>query len=84
MIGKRCIFWGSFHITVRMERFDHLFALFKLARKMGMNKVYVHALIGRRGEKPESGAIYVDKVRKRFVKSWKWDMLSRSWEDFGL
>jgi 2,3-bisphosphoglycerate-independent phosphoglycerate mutase len=41
---------------------DHLFALLRLAKKMGNKDVFVHALIGRRGEKPESGAIYVDKV----------------------
>lgn len=41
---------------------DHLFALLRLAKKIGNKKVFVHALIGRRGEKPESGAIYVDKV----------------------
>jgi len=41
---------------------DHLFALLRLAKKLGNKDVFVHALIGRRGEKPESGAIYVDKV----------------------
>jgi 2,3-bisphosphoglycerate-independent phosphoglycerate mutase len=41
---------------------DHLFALLRMAKKIGMNKVFVHALLGRRGERPESGAIYVAKV----------------------
>lgn len=41
---------------------DHLFALLRLAKKLGNKNVFVHALLGRRGEKPESGAIYVDKV----------------------
>jgi 2,3-bisphosphoglycerate-independent phosphoglycerate mutase len=44
---------------------DHLFALLQMARNMGVTEVYVHSLIGRRGEKPESGAIYVDKVEKK-------------------
>ncbi|MGD8535455.1 MAG: alkaline phosphatase family protein [Candidatus Aminicenantes bacterium] len=41
---------------------DHLFALLRLAKQLGVERVYVHSLIGRRGEKPESGAIYVAKV----------------------
>jgi 2,3-bisphosphoglycerate-independent phosphoglycerate mutase len=47
----------SSHGTIR-----HLFALLQLARDMGLEKVFVHSLIGRRGERPESGAIYVAKV----------------------
>lgn len=41
---------------------DHLFALLRMAKKIGVDKVFVHALLGRRGERPESGAIYVAKV----------------------
>jgi 2,3-bisphosphoglycerate-independent phosphoglycerate mutase len=44
---------------------DHLFALLQMAKDMGLTEVYVHSLIGRRGERPESGSIYVDKVEKR-------------------
>jgi 2,3-bisphosphoglycerate-independent phosphoglycerate mutase len=44
---------------------DHLFALLEMAKDMGLKEVYVHSLIGRRGERPESGSIYVDKVEKR-------------------
>ncbi|MCK4336389.1 MAG: phosphoglycerate mutase (2,3-diphosphoglycerate-independent), partial [Candidatus Aminicenantes bacterium] len=43
---------------------DHLFALLKLARNMGMKNIFVHSLIGRRGERPESGAIYVSQVEE--------------------
>jgi len=49
----------SSHGTLR-----HLFALLKMAGEMGLERVCVHALIGRRGEKPESGAIYVEKVEE--------------------
>jgi len=28
-----------------------------------MERVFIHSLIGRRGEKPESGAVYVAKVQ---------------------
>jgi 2,3-bisphosphoglycerate-independent phosphoglycerate mutase len=44
---------------------DHLFALLQMAKDMGLKEVYVHSLIGRRGERPESGSIYVDKVEKK-------------------
>lgn len=41
---------------------DHLFALLRLAKQLEVERVFIHALIGRRGEKPESGALYVAKV----------------------
>ncbi len=41
---------------------DHLFALLSLAKKLEVDQVFIHSLIGRRGEKPESGTIYVAKV----------------------
>lgn len=44
---------------------DHLFALLQMAKNMGLKEVFVHSLIGRRGERPESGSIYVEKVEKR-------------------
>jgi 2,3-bisphosphoglycerate-independent phosphoglycerate mutase len=50
----------SSHGTIR-----HLFALLKLARMMNLDRVFIHALIGRRGEKPESGAVYVSKVEDK-------------------
>jgi 2,3-bisphosphoglycerate-independent phosphoglycerate mutase len=49
----------SSHGTLR-----HLFALLRMAAERGLTRVYVHGLIGRRGEKPESGAIYVEKVEE--------------------
>ncbi|MFC2169802.1 alkaline phosphatase family protein, partial [Acidobacteriota bacterium] len=47
----------SSHGTIK-----HIFALLRLARELRVKRVFIHALIGRRGEKPESGAIYVSKV----------------------
>jgi 2,3-bisphosphoglycerate-independent phosphoglycerate mutase len=49
----------SSHGTIK-----HLFALLKLVKDAGVRDVYVHGFIGRRGEKPESGAIYVEKVEE--------------------
>ena len=33
-----------------------------MAKKIGVPNVYVHGMLGRRGEKPESGAIYVGDI----------------------
>lgn len=49
----------SSHGTLR-----HLFALMRLAKDQGLEEVYIHGFIGRRGEKPESGALYVEKVEE--------------------
>ncbi|MDH5406858.1 MAG: phosphoglycerate mutase (2,3-diphosphoglycerate-independent), partial [Candidatus Aminicenantes bacterium] len=34
----------------------------KMAADAGLKEVYIHSLLGRRGERPESGAIYIEKV----------------------
>jgi len=49
----------SSHGTIK-----HLFALLQMAKKMDLERVFAHALIGRRGERPESGAVYVTKVEE--------------------
>ena len=49
----------SSHGTIK-----HLFALLRLVKEQGLKKVYIHAFIGRRGEKPESGAIYMEKIEE--------------------
>jgi 2,3-bisphosphoglycerate-independent phosphoglycerate mutase len=49
----------SSHGTIR-----HLFALLRLAKDLALDKVHIHAFIGRRGEKPESGALYMEKVEE--------------------
>lgn len=41
---------------------DHLFALLEMARRVGISDVFIHGLLGRRGERPESGAYYVEMV----------------------
>ena len=41
---------------------EHLKALLRLAKKLNLPEVYVHGMLGRRGEKPESGAIYVGDI----------------------
>lgn len=44
---------------------DHLFALMDLAKERGVAEMYIHSLLGRRGERPEAGVIYVGKVEEK-------------------
>jgi len=47
---------------------EHLKALLRLAKKVGVPNVYIHGMLGRRGEKPESGAIYVGDIEAECKK----------------
>jgi len=40
----------------------YLYSLLELARRVGLEKVYIHSLLGRRGERPESGSRYVGDI----------------------
>jgi len=53
----------SSHGTIR-----HLFALLRMAAEQNLKKVFIHGFIGRRGEKPESGAVYVEKVEQEAAR----------------
>ena len=44
---------------------EHLFALMELARREAVPRVYIHGLLGRRGERPESGAHYIGLIEER-------------------
>ena len=43
----------------------HLFALLEMAKRQSVPEVYIHAMLGRRGEQPESGARYIEEVEKK-------------------
>ncbi len=43
---------------------DHLLGLMEMARREGVPEVYTHAMLGRRGERPESGAVYIEQVER--------------------
>lgn len=43
----------------------HLYALMEMAKREGLPEVYIHAMLGRRGERPESGARYVGDIEER-------------------
>ena len=41
---------------------NHLFALMEMAKEEEIEKLFIHAMLGRRGEMPESGAQYIKKI----------------------
>ena len=43
---------------------QHLFSLLHLAKQRDLKNVFIHALIGRRGERKESGADYINKIEE--------------------
>jgi 2,3-bisphosphoglycerate-independent phosphoglycerate mutase len=43
---------------------DHLMALFKLAKQESVENLYHHAMLGRRGERRESGARYLETIER--------------------
>ena len=44
---------------------DHLLALLKMARQEGVPEVYVHSMLGRRGERKDSGANYIRLIEEQ-------------------
>ena len=36
-----------------------------MAKQAGIKELYIHAMLGRRGELPESGAIYIERVEQK-------------------
>ncbi len=43
---------------------NHLLALLKLAKQESVGKLYLHVMLGRRGEHKESGARYIEWIEK--------------------
>lgn len=43
----------------------HLLALMEMAGREGVKDVFIHAMLGRRGELPESGANYIQKIEEK-------------------
>jgi 2,3-bisphosphoglycerate-independent phosphoglycerate mutase len=42
----------------------HLKALMQMAHEASVPEVYIHGMLGRRGERPESGVIYTEEIEK--------------------
>jgi 2,3-bisphosphoglycerate-independent phosphoglycerate mutase len=47
---------------------EHLLELVRMAHERGVAEVYVHGMLGRRGERPESGAIYCGQVEEECAR----------------
>jgi 2,3-bisphosphoglycerate-independent phosphoglycerate mutase len=47
---------------------DHLLALLKLAKQESVGKLYLHAMLGRRGDRKESGARHLEMIEKEMEK----------------
>lgn len=47
---------------------EHLLALMEMARREGVPDVFMHGMLGRRGERPESGAIYTEQVEQEALE----------------
>ena len=44
---------------------NHLLALMEMAKREGVPRLFIHAMLGRRGEMPESGANYIKQIEDR-------------------
>jgi 2,3-bisphosphoglycerate-independent phosphoglycerate mutase len=44
---------------------SHLFALMDLAKQADIPEVFIHVMLGRRGEMPESGANYLENIERK-------------------
>ena len=47
---------------------DHLIELLRMAKDVGVPRVFIHGLLGRRGERPESGVRYTKKIEDEAIK----------------
>jgi 2,3-bisphosphoglycerate-independent phosphoglycerate mutase len=48
---------------------EHLRALMRLCGKQKVSPVYIHAMLGRRGEKPQAGARYMGMIEQECARS---------------
>jgi 2,3-bisphosphoglycerate-independent phosphoglycerate mutase len=46
----------------------HLFALMDMAKQQGITTLFIHGMLGRRGEMPESGFQYIRKIEEKSVE----------------
>ncbi len=62
--GKRLHLLGIISFYSSHGSVEHLTALLRMAAVERVPKVYIHGMLGRRGERPESGAIYVQEIEQ--------------------
>ncbi len=61
---------------------DHLFALMKMAKDSGLERVYIHAFLDGRDVSPTSGADYVTRTRGTVPGAGRGQDRHRSWAGF--
>ena len=62
--GRRLHLVGIISFYSSHGSVEHLLELVRMAHDLGVPEVYVHGMLGRRGERPESGAVYTEMVEK--------------------
>ncbi len=62
--GKNLHLMGIVSFFSSHGSLDHLMALFKLAKQESVENLYHHAMLGRRGERKQSGASYLEMIEK--------------------
>ncbi|MGQ9458237.1 MAG: alkaline phosphatase family protein [Anaerolineae bacterium] len=62
--GRRLHLLGIVSFYSSHGSVDHLLALLRMAKAQGVREVYIHGMLGRRGERPESGAAYIQKIEE--------------------
>jgi len=60
--GKRLHLIGIISFFSSHGSIDYAIQLLEMAAREGVSEVYLHGMLGRRGERPESGAIYLEKI----------------------
>lgn len=66
--GKRLHLLGIVSFYSSHGAMEHLLGLMRLAKQEGLSEVYIHGMLGRRGEQPESGANYVALAESEAAK----------------
>jgi 2,3-bisphosphoglycerate-independent phosphoglycerate mutase len=66
--GRRLHLLGIVSFYSSHGSVDHLLALLRMAKLEGPDEVYIHSMLGRRGEHPESGARYIQQVEEATAK----------------
>ncbi len=62
--GRRLHLLGIISFYSSHGSLHHLTALMKMAHEAGVPEVYIHGMLGRRGERPGSGAIYTRQIEQ--------------------
>lgn len=63
--GKNLHLWGLVSTGGVHSHITHLFALIEMAKKRGLQNVYVHAFLDGRDEPPASGAGFLEDLQKK-------------------